>query len=73
MPSRELLQFKFMDDALIGELPRAWNWLADEHGENPSAKIAHWTTGIPAFARYSQAPMADLWAQESLRVTHVTT
>ena len=72
MPSMELLQFKFLEDDEIGELPAAWNWLADERGENPSAKLVHWTTGIPAFPHYVDAPMADLWAAEAVKITHAT-
>ena len=72
LPSMELLQFKFLEDSEIGDLPAAWNWLADERGENPSAKLVHWTTGIPAFPQYAQTPMADLWAAEALKITHAT-
>jgi len=70
-PGQDLLRFAFLNDHEIGELPRVWNWLADEDGENDSAKIVHWTTGIPAFPHYADAPMADVWAAEALRVTHV--
>jgi hypothetical protein len=72
MPARDLLEFKFLDDALIGELPAVWNWLVDEYGENPDAKILHWTAGIPAFPAYAEAPMADLWAAAALKAQHAT-
>jgi hypothetical protein len=72
MDSMDLLQFRFMDDDEIGGLPREWNWLCDEYGENDAAKVCHWTTGIPGFPNYTDAPMADLWAVEALKVTHVT-
>ena len=72
MPARELLQFKFLPDELIGDLPRTWNWLVDEFGENPEAKIVHWTAGIPAFPHYSEAPMADVWAQAAVKAQHAT-
>jgi hypothetical protein len=41
------LQFKFIEDDRIGALPVEWNWLVDEMGENPDAKLLHWTAGIP--------------------------
>ena len=68
----DLHQFKFIEPSRIGELPRAWNWLAEEFGENKDAKLLHWTAGIPAFPRYAQSPMADDWASAALKVTHVT-
>lgn len=52
---------RWLDDDLIGELPREWNWLVDEYGENESAKLLHWTAGIPGFSRYWDAPMARIW------------
>lgn len=45
----------------IGELPIEWNWLADEYGENPDAKLLHWTAGIPGFSHYANAPHAKEW------------
>ena len=72
MPARALLEFRFLKDDEIGELPRVWNWLADEFGENDSAKLIHWTAGIPAFPAYTDAPMADLWAAAALKAQHAT-
>lgn len=57
-------QFKNIIDAEIGELPQEWNWLCDEYGENPKAKMLHWTQGIPGFAHYRNAPMAQVWHDE---------
>jgi lipopolysaccharide biosynthesis glycosyltransferase len=57
----DLLQFRHIPDEKIGALPKAWNWLVDEDGEYPGAKICHWTAGIPAWPHYSNAPMADEW------------
>ena len=71
-PKMDLLQLNFVSSDKIGELPPEWNWLADEYGSNPDAKVLHWTAGIPGFPRYTDAPHADDWAKEALRVTHVT-
>ena len=57
----DLLQLRFLEDDLIGELPMEWNWLADEHGENANAKLLHFTAGIPHFEMHAQAPMAGEW------------
>jgi hypothetical protein len=56
-----LLQFTFIADDRIGDLPIEWNWLVDEYGENENAKLLHFTTGIPAFAQHANAPMASEW------------
>lgn len=56
-----LHRFMFLDPALVGGLPLEWNWLADEYGENPQAKLLHWTAGIPAWDHYANAPHADEW------------
>lgn len=57
----DLLQLRFVPDALIGGLPKTWNWLCDEDGANPEAKLLHFTAGIPAFPAHADAPMADEW------------
>jgi hypothetical protein len=56
-----LHRFGWLKDEEIGELPIEWNWLADEYGPNEKAKLLHWTAGIPGFAHYAQAPMAEEW------------
>lgn len=68
----DLHQFRFIDESRIGFLPKEWNWLADEYGPNPQAKLLHWTAGIPAFPRYSSAPHADDWAAAACKITHAT-
>lgn len=57
---QDLHRFRWLDDHLIGSLPLEWNWL-DEYGENEQAKLVHWTTGIPGFSSYRQAPHAVEW------------
>ena len=72
MSGAELHQFAFIPDDRIGFLPKEWNWLPQEYGENPQAKIVHYTVGIPGFPAYAQTEMADEWAREACRVTHAT-
>lgn len=57
----DYLQFKFLDDAVIGELPREWNVLVDEAQDDAGAKLLHWTAGIPAFAHYKNARRSQDW------------
>ena len=72
MSMSDLLQFKFLDDDRIGSLPKDWNWLADEDGENDKAKIIHWTQGIPGFSHYKNAPMAEKWFDAHQRANYAT-
>lgn len=69
----EMLQLRFIPDEHIGDLPKEWNWLADEYGINESAKILHATAGIPLFPRYAFEDYAPPWERQYLRVTHACT
>ncbi len=71
-PSRDLHRFSHIDDRFIGALPPEWNWLCQEDGPNPDAKIIHWTLGTPAFSHYANDPHADLFRQELARTMHIT-
>lgn len=62
----QLHRFTWLDDGLIGEIPKEWNWLPDEFGANPDAKLLHWTLGTPCFHEYANAPMAAEWHREKL-------
>ena len=64
-----LHRFGWLEDSLIGELPVEWNWLSQEHGENPEAKLIHYTLGIPGFKHYRDSPMSKHW-HESARTWH---
>ena len=61
MPGSYLHRFSWLDDSLVGELPREWNWLAIEYPENPQAKLIHYTLGTPCFAEYREREMSPIW------------
>lgn len=65
-----LHRFMFLDQKTVGEIPKVWNWLADEYGENTGAKLLHWTAGIPAWDHYKDAPHADDWRAAHAKVNH---
>lgn len=67
-----LLQLCFLRDDRIGALPKEWNWLAQEDGENEDAKLIHYTNGIPAFEAYTDSPMADEWHAALASATRAT-
>jgi lipopolysaccharide biosynthesis glycosyltransferase len=61
-----LHRFTWLDDARIGELPPAWNWLPDEYGPNPDAKLLHYTLGTPCFHEFANTPQGDEWHRERI-------
>lgn len=64
LPGRDLHSFSWLDDALIGELPREWNHLVGVNEPNPDAKIVHHTLGVPSMKGYEAAEFAAEWWAE---------
>ena len=62
----ELHRFSWIDDARIGELPKEWNWLPDEFGPNPDAKLLHYTLGTPCFYDFATTPQSEEWHRERI-------
>jgi hypothetical protein len=60
----ELHQFRWLDDAQIGSLPREWNHLVSEYEPNPDAKLVHFTRGTPCFPEYRDCEFAREWREE---------
>jgi len=63
-----LHRFQFLEPHAVGELPIEWNWLCQEYGENPEAKLLHYTAGIPAFKNYEQCEHASDWFNAQAKV-----
>jgi lipopolysaccharide biosynthesis glycosyltransferase len=62
----ELHRFTWCTDDRIGELPPEWNWLPDEYGANPSAKLLHYTLGTPCFHEFADTPQGSEWHRERI-------
>jgi len=62
----QLHRFTWLADDLVGELPKVWNWLPDEFGSNPGAKLLHYTLGTPSFHDFATTPMGDEWHRERI-------
>jgi lipopolysaccharide biosynthesis glycosyltransferase len=60
----QLHRFTWLNDSEIGSLPIEWNWLPDEFGANPHAKLLHWTLGTPCFSNFEGTPMNEVWHNE---------
>ena len=72
MTGHDLHRFSWLADDQIGELPKVWNWLADEDGENTDAKLLHWTAGIPLIPQHSEVAHSDEYWRQCARMNHVT-
>lgn len=68
-----LHRFEFLKEDRIGELPKEWNWLVSEYEYNPSAKLAHFTVGLPCWKAYARCDYADEWRAELKKVNHFQT
>jgi lipopolysaccharide biosynthesis glycosyltransferase len=66
----QLHRFSWIDDKRIGELPKEWNWLPDEYGVNPDAKLLHYTLGTPCFHEFADTPQGDEWHKERALTEH---
>jgi len=61
-----LHRFSWLEDDRIGELAPEWNWLPDEYGANPDAKLLHYTLGTPCFHEFADTPQAEEWHRERI-------
>lgn len=67
-PGSHLHRFAWLDDGLIGEVPKEWNWLTTEYPDNYDAKLLHYTLGTPCFKDYADSEMAELWHAEHEKI-----
>lgn len=67
-PGSHLHRFAWLDDELIGEIPKEWNWLTTEYPDNYDAKLLHYTLGTPCFKDYADSEMAELWHAEHEKI-----
>lgn len=69
-----LHRFQWLENNLIGELSKEWNWLTTEYEDNYNAKLLHYTLGTPCFKDYWNTDMSDVWhdayarTQQGMRV-----
>lgn len=61
MSGEYLHRFGWLDDRFVGELPKEWNYLIGERNQALTAKIAHFSIGLPCWDRYKDCEHADEW------------
>lgn len=72
MTGPELHRFSWLADDQIGELPKVWNWLVQEDGANPDAKLLHFSSGIPLIPMHAEVAHAEDYWRQAARMNHVT-
>jgi len=60
-PGRWLHGFGWLEDAEIGELPEAWNWLEGHSDPTIPPKAVHYTRGTPDMPGHEHAAYAAEW------------
>lgn len=58
---RDLHQFFWLPDSMIGPLPAEWNWLAGISPLENEPKAVHYTLGTPDFEGYENSAYASEW------------
>jgi len=69
--AQRLHTLEFLEEGLIGDLPAEWNHLVGYDPPNPSAKLVHYTQGVPAFPETSDSEFAREW-QQTQRMVNAT-
>lgn len=65
-----LHRFSWLDDEDIGEIPKEWNWLADEYEHQDGVSLVHYTIGGPYFTEFMNCDYADEWRNAYADVIH---
>lgn len=64
VPGRDLHRFCWLQDAEIGALDPAWNYLVGHSDKSIEPRIVHYTDGIPTMDGYRDCEYADDWRRE---------
>lgn len=61
VPGRDLHRFCWLDDAQIGALPLAWNYLVGASPRLEDPALCHFTEGVPDMPGYERCAFSDEW------------
>jgi len=67
-----LHDISWVDDSLVGDLPREWNHLVGYDAPRENPKLVHYTQGVPAFKETQTSEHADKWFTEHQKMNLVT-
>ena len=68
---RVLHRFNWLDDSLIGDIPKRWNHLVGEQPDDGNAANIHFTLGAPGFWYYQDTDYASEWHRHLVKVNHM--
>ena len=57
----------------FSDLPKDWNWLAEEYPVNEDAKLVHYTLGVPAMKAYAESQHAKEWFEAFYGTQYIDT
>ncbi len=66
-----LHRFQWLNDSEVGELPAEWNHLVGEYEHRASAKLLHYTLGVPGFYHYMRCDNHQDWNYYALNAMHL--
>lgn len=69
--SPRLHDISWVDDSLVGDLPREWNHLVGYDAPREDPKLVHYTQGVPAFKETQLSEHADKWFLEHQKMNFV--
>lgn len=64
MKGGDLHAFSWLDDSLIGELPKTYNYISGVSPKCEKPDVIHYTDGGPWFDKCIDVPFAELWTEE---------
>lgn len=67
-----LHDISWVEDSLVGDLPREWNHLVGYDKERENPKLIHYTQGVPAFSQTNDCEHADKWFAAHQQMNFVT-
>lgn len=62
--AEKLHAIQWMDESLVGDLPREWNHLVGYDKPRDDAKLVHYTQGVPAWPETDKCEYAEQWRFE---------
>lgn len=69
----KLHSLSFVNQEDIGDIGKEWGYLSGYETDNISAKLIHYTQGVPAFPETQGSPLALSWLQEKQLMNYAVT
>ena len=67
----KLHTIEWVDESQVGDIPREWNHLVGYDSRSPSAKIVHFTQGMPCYPETRDCEYAPEWLAEKKQANFI--